>query len=234
MDLHQCVIIAHIKISSPDRTIEESSAYPSIFLKKLGGLEFSKSGLRSVLPVFESGRMVEFVATPAGKPFSGVFSKLGELCHGNPFDAGAISITSPTSCHNEYPLRNLVEYTTSLDKCFWNFAHVDPSPEQSWLLFDLQDRRLAMTAYTLRSGGSSHPKSWRMLGSNDGTDWTLLSEVTGCRELNGPKKTETFPVEEKGPFRLFKYEQLENLSPKPDRKFRINLRAVEFFGSVYH
>lgn len=174
-----------------------------------------------------------YTATFSGDPFCGIMAHLREVSGGNPKETGAVDVTSPTESHEEYPLRMLLEYTDCLDKCYWNFANRDPKPDENWLRFDFKSRRISLTAYTMRSGGSSHPKSWKIMGSNDGQEWTDLHEVVDCKTLNGPRKTETFvlgaPTE---PYRMLQYVQTDNQSPRAERKYRINLKAIEFFGTL--
>jgi hypothetical protein len=166
-------------------------------------------------------------------PFSGIFAQLRAQGNGNPIETGLVTVTCPTECHEEYPLSLLLEYTDRLDKCFWNFGKHEPSSTENWLEFDFRDRLLVVTAYTIRSGGSSHPKSWQIVGSETGTEWTTIHEVSGCTELNGPRKTKTFTVDNGNPgFRFIRYVQTENDSPRPERKWRINLKAIEFFGTL--
>ena len=168
-----------------------------------------------------------------GDPFRGIMSHLRDESGGNPKDTGVVLVTAPTETHEEYPLRNLLEYTDLLDKCYWNFANGDPKPGENWLQFDFKSRRISLTAYTVRSGGSSHPKSWRITGSNDGQEWTELHAVSDCKTLNGPRKTETFVLDAPtAEYRMIRYVQTDNQSPRAERKYRINLKAIEFFGTL--
>jgi hypothetical protein len=177
--------------------------------------------------------MATITAEFSENPFAGIFAKLREEGHGNPLEAGLVLITSPTECHEEYPLTVLLEYTDRLDKCFWNFAKYEPTPDDAWLQFDFRDRRIALTAYTIRSGGSSHPKSWSISGSGDGEGWVTLHEVADCCDLDGPRKTKTFRVDASGQaFRYLRYAQAENDSRRPERKWRINIKAIEFFSTL--
>ncbi|OHS95546.1 hypothetical protein TRFO_10435 [Tritrichomonas foetus] len=165
--------------------------------------------------------------------FKGIISTIRDRCGGNPCDKDEIEIIAPTETHPEYPLRNLVEFTDLLDKCYWNFACYDPKDDENWLIFDFhENHKVSLNGYTIRSGGSSHPKGWRIEGSNDRENWTLIHEVENCNTLNAPRKTQTFQIEggEVAPVRYIKYVQTQNQSPKPERKYRINLKAIEFFG----
>ncbi|KAK8896511.1 hypothetical protein M9Y10_014418 [Tritrichomonas musculus] len=175
------------------------------------------------------------------KKFDGIIAHLHHLTGQNPVKNGTIKIISPTKSHFEYPLYNLVEYGEQLNDSYWNFGFYNPQPNENWLLFDfMENRYISITAYTIRSGGSSHPKSWIFEGSNDKNTWTKIHEIHNCTLLNYPRATHTFIVEDsenksqsKSCFRFIRFVQLENMSQKNEKKYRINLKAIEFFGHCY-
>jgi hypothetical protein len=175
------------------------------------------------------------VADFADNPFHGLISTLRSETGGNPIDTGAVLVSAPTQSHEEYPLRNLFEYDDQLEKCYWNFAHYNPEPHENWIQFEFVHRSVILSGYSLRSGGSSHPKSWSIQGSNDGVEWKVIHEVGDCALLDAPRKTATFQIEnsDNAPFRLIRYVRSANLSADPLRHYRINLKAIEFFGSVH-
>lgn len=172
------------------------------------------------------------------KQFEGIMARLHDLTGKNPVLNGSLDIITPTKTHEEYLPHNLVEYGNSLEKSYWNFACYDPNSDENWLLFDFKkNHQVSITAYTIRSGGSSHPKSWRIEGSNDQKNWSTIHEIKDCSLLNRPRATHTFIVENfegkqdlKSGFHFIRFVQLENMSPKRERKYRINLKAIEFFG----
>lgn len=172
------------------------------------------------------------------KAFDGIFARLHDLKGKNPVIEGTVDIITPTKTHEEYLPQNLIQYGNSLEKSYWNFACYDPNSEENWLIFDFKkNHRISINAYTIRSGGSSHPKSWRIEGSFDKNNWILIHEINNCSLLNRPRATHTFLVDDydekqelKDGFPFIRFVQVENMSPKRERKFRINLRAIEFFG----
>lgn len=175
------------------------------------------------------------------KKFNGIITHLRFLTGKNPAINGTVKIFSPTKTHFEFPLQNLFEYGDMINKSFWNFASCNPLPNENWLLFDFQkNHSVSITAYTIRSGGSSHPKSWIFEGSNDKITWTNIDEVHDCTYLNSPRATHTFTIKEKNKkdqqdlgFRFIRFIQLENMSPQNEKKYRINLKALEFFGHYF-
>ena len=175
------------------------------------------------------------------KKFVGIITHLRYLTGQNPANNGTIKITAPTKSHFEFPLKNLFEYGDSINKSYWNFTTCTPQPNENWILFDFKENHsISITAYTIRSGGSSYPKSWKFEGSNDKTKWALIDEIHDCQLLTRPRATYTFKVNEtdeklkhsKG-FRFVRFVQLENASQKNEKKYRINLKAIEFFSHYY-
>lgn len=172
------------------------------------------------------------------KQFEGIFAHLHSLAGRNPVLNGSLDIITPTKTHDEYLPQNLVEYGNSLEKSYWNFACYNPQPTENWIIFNFKkNHKVFINAYTIRCGGSSHPKSWRIEGSNDQDNWILLHEVQDCALLNRPRATHTFIIddknnnqEHKNGFSFIRFVQTENMSPKRERKYRINLKAFEFFG----
>ena len=113
------------------------------------------------------------------------------------------------------------------------YPHVGRDAGAVPVLRELTDNGCRLILYTMRSGGSSHPKSWRITGSNDGQEWTELHAVSDCKTLNGPRKTETFVLDAPtAEYRMIRYVQTDNQSPRAERKYRINLKAIEFFGTL--
>lgn len=176
------------------------------------------------------------------KQFEGIFSRLHDITGKNPVVDGSLDIITPTKAHDEYLPQNLVEYGNALETSYWNFASYDPNSDENWLIFDFKkNHRISISAYTIRSGGSSHPKSWRIEGSYDQNNWTLIHEINNCSLLNRPRATHTFIVEDyekkpelKSGFPFIRFVQVENMSPKRERKYRINLKAIEFFGHYHY
>lgn len=172
------------------------------------------------------------------KQFEGIMAHLSDIIGQNPALNGVIEIKTPTQTHEEYLPHNLIEYGKSLEKSYWNFACYDPQADENWILFDFKkNHKIIITAYTIRCGGSSHPKSWKIEGSNDQNVWTVIDEIQNCSILNRPRATHTFLTDDKDNnpdiklgFSYIRFVQLENMSPKRERKYRINLKAIEFFG----
>lgn len=178
----------------------------------------------------------------ADKKFDGIITHLRLLTGQNPSKNGLIKILSPTKSHFEFPLTNLFEYGDLLNKSFWNFSACDPRPNENWILFDFKESHsILLSSYTIRSGGSSHPKSWKFEGSNDKIEWSIIHEVRDCNYLNCPRATHTFVINDYGRqksqpkfgYRFVRFVQIENMSQKNEKKYRINLKAIEFFGDYY-
>jgi len=74
-------------------------------------------------------------------------------------------------------MNETVPYLTDKNE---NTAFSIPAGKNSWIQFEFNSPKI-VTGYTLVSydDNTKDPKSWQMLGSNDGTGWTVLSSETG-------------------------------------------------------
>jgi hypothetical protein len=116
-----------------------------------------------------------------------------------------------------------------------NFGYMTAPVQGSCLFFIFQQVRVGLEAYTIQSArlnpGNDHMKTWKLLGTNDGTNWVLLDEQTDVDELNGPGFTETFPVANHEPFVAFQLLQHER---NHRGNWNLCLEHFEIFGTVTH
>lgn len=68
----------------------------------------------------------------------------------------------------------------------------------AWLMYDLKDRRVKPTGYSIRSQawakGGHNMKEWRVEGSGDGNDWKVLDTQENCDKLDGRQVTATWKL----------------------------------------
>lgn len=83
-----------------------------------------------------------------------------------------------------------------------------------------------------------HPKSWKIVGSNDGVNWTnVLDQKNNCVELNGPSYYAHLicnnPSTES--FRYIRYLQEEawDTNDNHHNNYNIHLRKIELYGIIY-
>ena len=108
----------------------------------------------------------------------------------NPHTLGALTVTSSSLADDSVGVEALVG--RDVVRC------VTQNSPSSWVQVDLQDKRLCLSAYTLRhysSWDTECLRSWKLEGSNgEGDQWELLSEHWNDESLNGKGSTHTWPV----------------------------------------
>ena len=118
-----------------------------------------------------------------------------------PIKIGLIDITNLSgivTAQGENPPSQLKGYAFDNDANteWFDFANSNPTTRSSWIQYQLSGNSYVATQYTITSGvdfPERDPKNWNLLGSNDGTIWTILdtrtNEVFGSRSQ---KKTYSF------------------------------------------
>ena len=107
---------------------------------------------------------------------------------------------------------------------------------QPFILFDLHEMRIEVSAYTIIScyctEPGCEPKTWEIHGSNDNINWVLIDRVSDSSALVGRYKKKTFYVTQQSipAVRYIKYIQIENFF----KNTIIHLSGFELFGKVYN
>jgi hypothetical protein len=111
----------------------------------------------------------------ANTPLSGLIDYLIGKHGGNLQDKGVMEVgwSSLLGSDNSCTGKNLVEMSDRY------FASSDDPGQFIW--FDFKSQRVIPTSYAIRSGpfkaGGSHPKSWKVEVSSNGSDWTELDRI---------------------------------------------------------
>lgn len=90
-----------------------------------------------------------------------------------------------------------------------------------------------MTSYTIRSSPESvyHPKTWRVLGSDDGEKWDILDRQTNNSSLNANSIKQRFKCDQNHSYyRFIRY--IQDDSWYGNREYCIGFSCIEFFGSI--
>ncbi|OHT13869.1 hypothetical protein TRFO_15890 [Tritrichomonas foetus] len=143
--------------------------------------------------------------------------------------------------NGEFSPYNLFKYENQnvIDKsCYYHNLQKNQADEDNWLIFDFNKNKIKLVAYSIRTNcfgeSFSHPKSFKILGSNDGQKWTPIDSVSNAKELDGSMKCHTFICKENYDkyFQQIKYLQLDTHHPFTDRFGIIAINAFEFFGDL--
>ncbi len=95
----------------------------------------------------------------------------------------------------------------------WTVSSTNP-----WIQFEFADGPKRVEMYTLTSGvsasdtaesRSADPRSWRLLGSHDGSEWTVLDERQG-ETFPWRLQTRAFSVQNPGEYKYYRLEITEN------------------------
>lgn len=134
-------------------------------------------------------------------------------------------------------LSNLIDYGKGIDNVFQNHSNSRLNESEGWIQFDFGKRSIKLTSYTLRSSqfgqnGEYHPKSWRILGSNDEKEWFLLDKRINDSNLNGKYKQHRFNCiqNDNNYYQFIRYIQDDGWYP--NREYCMLLTCIEFFGSI--
>ena len=104
-----------------------------------------------------------------------------------------------------------------------------------WLCFDFKERRVAATAYTVRSyqGGVNyhHPKSWVIEGSNDNSLWATLDKQDDCPHLNGYNYAHTFIMNQQNT-NEYKYIRMRLTGPNWNGHNYLMVDSFEIYGTL--
>lgn len=133
------------------------------------------------------------------------------------------------------PVINLIKYNlNSINDYFYNYYNGRASSSEGWIEFDFINHKVNLTSYVLRNGssGSSCPKSWWIVGSDDGRDWDTLSHQVGTNVFQDKnyiiERFECTPNSKY--YRYIRYIQEDSWSS--GYEYSICLSCVEFFGSI--
>lgn len=163
-------------------------------------------------------------------------SKYGENLETN----NIMKISGGGSKSVTYPLTNLIKYDSNqINLHYYNYANLtDANESEGWIEFDFCERKVNLSSYTIRTNSDhenwNHPKTWRIVGSNDKDHWVTLDHQTNNSVLRGKCLQHRFQCENKNKnyYRYIKYIQEDNWNSDTKQKYDIYLTCIEFFGSI--
>lgn len=172
-----------------------------------------------------------------GDELSGIISCIrqmtGEILNGNDI----IRMSSGGTQDPNHPLTNIVKYDADhIDNYFYNFLMPIKSND-GWIEFDFLNRKVQITSYTIRTNMYYqfyyHPKTWKIIGSNDHLKWDLIDIQNDREEMNGVSKQNRYTCNRNNCnfYQYIRFVQIENWGDKSNKGF-IYLSCIEFFGSI--
>lgn len=185
--------------------------------------------LRDVMNIFEC----EY----EGDELSGIISCIRQMTGGNLNGRDIIKLSAGGTEDPNFPLTNIVKYDKyNIDRYFYNYM-MPIKNKDGWIEFDFLDRKVQITSYTIRTSQNyqyfMHPKSWKIIGSNDQVRWDLIDIQNDKQEMNGFTKQYRYTCNRNNDqfYRYIRYVQLDSWGNATSKNY-INLTCIEFFGSI--
>lgn len=155
------------------------------------------------------------------------------------FGKGAFELTGGGHPASSNPISNIIKYNgDDFNKFYYNWSEGELNGESdSWIEFNFYNRKINLTSYTIRTnqdGPNSlwSPKTWRIVGSNDHVNWTVLNRQEDRPELNGIYKSHRFECDPCDDYyQYIRYIQ-EDSWDSSYCKYSFSLTCFEIFGSI--
>eukprot|EP00457_Paulinella_chromatophora_P000814 gb/GEZN01000814.1/.p1 GENE.gb/GEZN01000814.1/~~gb/GEZN01000814.1/.p1 ORF type:complete len:1063 (-),score=123.04 gb/GEZN01000814.1/:329-3517(-) len=143
----------------------------------------------------------------------------------NPHDAGKVMVTTSGMLENSAPASAMVGRATV--RCVTKFH------ERAWVQFDIKDKWLKPSAYSLKhydSWDTECLRDWDFQGSNDGVKWITLVEHHNDATINKKGGTHTWTVPEQGKyFRIFRCVMT---GPNSNKHWYMACSGFEIYGTL--
>lgn len=155
---------------------------------------------------------------------------------------GKVNLSAGGYLGEKYPLCNILDFDTSF---FCNYVYQKSyvSNENSCFIeFDFgPSYKVDISSYFIQSNDSGpskhhHPKSWKINGSNDRENWTLLDSRENNSNLNGSLKKFNFVCQEGkygNPDSRFRYIRYIQSNAWFDHQYAIKITYFELYGDIY-
>jgi hypothetical protein len=162
---------------------------------------------------------------PPNSETKGIIWHLTSVCGGNVQEKKEVILTASSVHANggtaKWEMKHAVDYNIE------THFHANNNGNE-WICFDFNERIIEPTHYSLCSGW--HPlKNWRLEGSLDGENWTLLDEKRDNCDVKNDKSSCTFPVLSSGRIRKIRLTQTGRTH---NGEAWFMLRRFEVFGNV--
>lgn len=188
---------------------------------------------------FKGGNTFEYDGKPENG-LKGIISHLIEENGGNGVnlhDKGVVKITASSvfSDHGfDREPRNIVDFNNDDNRHIFTSKY----DSSAWIKIDFKTLKIRPTHYSLKCGqgrgsDSGYPKNWRLEGSNDDSDWTILDNHSNDRSFTNDYEVKTFKIQtEISEDKSFRYLRLKQTGDNSSNKNLLILSAMEFFGAL--
>jgi hypothetical protein len=130
-----------------------------------------------------------------------------------------VFVTASSSIHGGYP-ENLISGS------MWAWRSNDQI--RSWVQFNFPHVKIKISKYSLKSGFTCLPKSWELMGSNDGVLFITIDKQIGFKFMKNLENRE-FSCDGQQFFSIFRIVQTDE---NQSGNFCFSLKSVDFCGFV--
>ncbi|KAK8834085.1 hypothetical protein M9Y10_038536 [Tritrichomonas musculus] len=159
--------------------------------------------------------------------YEGLFFHMRKYTDVNPARAGFVRIKAISE--------DFVPVSETIDTSIYMYSYMSVPAPGSWIIVDFGSRKVDIEHYMIESAplnkNNDHMKTWKIEGSDDLQNWSLIDLRENVDELNGPLCHMVFKVDEnkRKPFRFIKILQHE----KNHRgNWNLCLGHFDFYGTI--
>ena len=157
--------------------------------------------------------------------FNGIFDYLSQLRNDNILKTNEIvaSYSSIDKSNGNDDICNI--FQDGGDFC------TEIKPDQ-WILVDFKQRKVSLTSYSIRTVSQTprYPNSWKLEGSNDKKNWSLIDMKSKNTFFTQNLQAENFNVNNNNAFQFIKLSQIGRDSNESNC---LAFNRLEFFGYLY-
>lgn len=166
--------------------------------------------------------------------YNGIIMYLTGKCGGNVHAKGVVEITSSLAWSGEYSAQNLADKTPAN-----YFCTCDENGLNAFVTYNFKNMKVHPTQYLIRTRHDGdkthhHPKNWVIEGSNEGSNWKVISEEKNVDLFLYRGTTQIFDI--KVPLKFdekFQYLRLRQTEKNVTNDYFLCLSFLEYFGYIY-
>ncbi|OHS96521.1 hypothetical protein TRFO_09907 [Tritrichomonas foetus] len=162
----------------------------------------------------------------AGLETEGIIARLTHEIGGNVHEFGVVTLSGNYfNEENHQKLGGIVTHN-------WNGHYESSNQKDSWIQFFFYHKKVTINKYSIMTwnGTTGHMVMWKLEGSNDGKEWTLIDTKNNVTQLCSPNSKCVFRCKYVDSFNTIRITQTGNNSGGDDV---LNVTNIEFYGTIY-
>ena len=161
-----------------------------------------------------------------GNNFDGIFNYLKKKNNSNNIhDNGIINLTGSSVYQNMIP-KNILENNNSL---YFESNNI----ENDYFLVEFKENKIMLNGYSINSSTNTGNtlKSWKILGSNDCSNWDELDDQNNFIEFKNKEISKYFQCKTQK-IKFYKFIKVQFTAPTWNDTWYISLGQLELFGNI--